>query len=215
MSDNTVRSKYNKDASSYEKVMKWANYAQSMQQFLSDLDLKLPDRAKILDLGCGTGITTSVLRDKYPEVEIWGMDFSESMLKICHQKIPSAKLVQGSFNEPSGFKTFLEDKSFHFQPQSFDLVISTGALSEYGKLEKALPFVKSLLKESGILFDIGIKKGLIQWIQSKLWHFTPRGEKAFKEACKKAGFEKVDSVKIPARYFPTSLIKFAVKASKT
>ena len=49
---------YNQRAEKYEKSMHTFRYASSLQQAILSLPLQLPEKAKILELGCGTGITT-------------------------------------------------------------------------------------------------------------------------------------------------------------
>lgn len=41
---------------------------------------------KIIDLGCGTGSTTILLKEAFPEAEITGLDLSPQMLAIANQK---------------------------------------------------------------------------------------------------------------------------------
>ena len=48
------------------------------RQALSDLDLKAGD--KVLDVGCGTGESTRYLINRYPGINIEGMDLSSGML---------------------------------------------------------------------------------------------------------------------------------------
>lgn len=208
-----IQKKYNEQASSYERMMHWANYAQSMQAFIRSLDLDLTPNAKILDLGCGTGITTVIMREKFPVADLWGLDLSNKMLKICQEKVPSAKLIEGNFNKPDAFQAYTNGEAFAFKSNYFDLIISSGSLSEYGDLGKALPFVKSLLKDDGRLVNIGIRNGIIGSIQSYFWRFKARGIKKFMEASKEAGFNVVTPIKMPLKYFPTNLVKYAVFAS--
>lgn len=201
---NLAKAKYDNESSYYEKVMRAFNYVQSMQDFLKSLDIALKEGARILDLGCGTGFATVVLKEKYPKAEIVGFDFSQPMLAVCRSKLPKIELINGDFN--NGDLNLLKGQ--------FDLVLSTGALSEYAELGKVLPQVKNLLKKNGVLLVIGIRRGIIGWIQSKMWHFHLVGRDGFMRAAKRAGFSNVSKVKIQFRFFPTSVMKFAVKIFK-
>ena len=51
---------------------------------INQLNSKEP--LKILDLCCGTGDLTRILRKKFPDAEVFGVDFSEDMLKIALNK---------------------------------------------------------------------------------------------------------------------------------
>lgn len=201
---NFAKSKYDNESSGYEKWMHALNYVQSMQAFLRTQKVELKENARILDLGCGTGLATTVLREMYPEAEIVGFDFSTSMLEVCRKKLPDVELVSGDFNE--GDLGFLKGK--------FDLIVSTGALSEYAELEKVLPQLRDLLQKDGVLLVLGIIKAPIGWLQSKMWHFKLIGRGGFMKACEQASFSQVEKVKVPFKFFPTSVMKFAVKTLK-
>lgn len=211
---NKVLEKYENNASGYERMMHRFNYAQSMQNFIRELNIPLVENPKILELGCGTGITTVVLREKYPEAELWGLDLSDEMMKICQQKVPNLKLIKGDFNQPESFEIFSNGVNFEFDKNYFDLIISTGSLSEYGELENVLPFVKSLLTPEGRLINIGIRNSAIGFFQSVLYHFKARGLRKFSEATWEAGFKNVTHLKMPLKCFPTNVFKYAVSAER-
>lgn len=80
----------------------------------------------ILELGCGTGNLTALLAKRWPESKITVVDFSEQMLHITAQKIPSTQLIQMQ----SSFQTLA------FPPNTFDLVISSIAIHHVQDAEK-------------------------------------------------------------------------------
>jgi len=212
---NKILEKYDNEAASYERIMHWFNYAQSMQNFIRNLDIPLPNKPKILELGCGTGITTVVLREKFPEAELFGLDLSLEMMKICQQKVPSAKLIEGDFNQPGSFRDFVSAERVELEKGTFDLIISTGSLSEYGDLEKVLPFIRELLTEEGKLINIGIRNSFIGYIQSVLYLFKARGLRTFVAEAERAGFEKTIPLPMSLKHFPTNVFKYAVQSEKT
>ncbi len=65
--------------------------------------------ARILDLGCGTGLELEELYKINPEALVTGIDLSDVMLKKLEDKFPgkSITLIRGSyFDEPFGKETF-------------------------------------------------------------------------------------------------------------
>ena len=44
---------------------------------------KVPSPRRVLDLACGTGILSSMLRSRYPEAEIVGVDINEEYLAVA------------------------------------------------------------------------------------------------------------------------------------
>lgn len=212
MSDAKVEEIYNKKAGFYDKLLDFCQYQKSLQKFLRSLDISLPVGAKILDVGCGNGIVTEVLADKYPHAQICGLDLSTSMLEICQKKVPDAFLVQGNFNLGEGFVKYPSNRAFGFVAGSFDMIISSGALSEHGDVEKSLPFVKNLLKPNGLFLNIGIGRSPIMHVLLKYWEAEAQGRRRFQQACFDAGFKKVETHKIPFKFAPTSLSKYMLTA---
>lgn len=100
------------------------------------------NEAKILDIGFGTGILTKKLYDD--GYEIWGIDFSEKMIKISKEKMPEVKLIQYDFTK--GLPEEIES-------QKFDFIISTYALHHLDDSEKIkfLINILNLLKKDGII----------------------------------------------------------------
>lgn len=88
---------------------------------------------KILDIGFGTGTLTFRLYEK--ELDIFGQDFSEEMIKIAQEKMPGAELFAGDFT-----KGICKD----LLGKKYDAIIATYSLHHLTDEEK-IPFIKSLL----------------------------------------------------------------------
>ncbi|MEM6956594.1 MAG: class I SAM-dependent methyltransferase [Myxococcota bacterium] len=63
--------------------------------------LNAPPQARLLDLCCGTGLSTAALRDTYPDAAIDGLDGSEGMLDGARQKALAARFVCGDAMDPA------------------------------------------------------------------------------------------------------------------
>lgn len=100
----------------------------------------VPYNAHILDAGCGTGGLLQKLQKKgYDQLQ--GIDLSSDAVEYCNQK---------------GFSVVQDDVSQvcrHFQPGSFDVVISNDVLCYFKGEEQLTVFsdLFSLLKENGFL----------------------------------------------------------------
>jgi putative AdoMet-dependent methyltransferase len=97
--------------------------------------VKKCNNASVLDIGFGTGILTKKLYDD--GYSISGIDFSEKMISIASDKMPSAKLVKWDFS--SGLPC-------EMQTQTFDYIISTYAFHHLQDQEK-IEFLKVLSKQ--------------------------------------------------------------------
>ena len=83
------------------------------------------EKVKILDIGFGTGVLTKKLYDDGHE--IYGIDFSERMIEIAKEKMPSSRLYQHNISRglPEEFKDI-----------QFDYIISTYAMHHLEDEEK-------------------------------------------------------------------------------
>ena len=205
---------YNKRAKLYETLFNRFRYATTLKRLIRSLPINVPIHAKILDIGCGSGLTTQFLIERFPKADIYGLDYSEEMLKMCSRKLPEVKLLVGDFNQVEIFHTFPDKKRVALNDASFDCIVSAGAISEYGDLDKALPFVYKLLKKDGFFINIGTKRNVAGIIGGKIWHFKPLGKKRFMSVCENMNFSRVHSIGIPANLFPTSILRYVLIAQK-
>ncbi len=105
---------------------------------------------KILDVGFGTGLLTG----KFYEAgaEIYGMDFSQSMIDIAKEKMPKGVFLQGDFN--NGVPEQWRDLTF-------DYIVSSYAIHHLTD-DKKVEFIgelKNLLREAGkiIIADVAFE----------------------------------------------------------
>lgn len=100
--------------------------------------LKLGPFKKLLDLGCGTGLTGGALRDICDEMV--GLDLSENMVEIAHEKDLYETLYVAEAAD------FLEDN----EDGPFDIVAATDVLPYVGFLEELLFGVADNLDKGGL-----------------------------------------------------------------
>jgi malonyl-CoA O-methyltransferase len=100
--------------------------------------------AKILDIGCGTGNYTRLLRDKFPSAKIKALDISERMINIAKRKLSG-----------SGVEFIVADAEEINFTEGFDLITSNACLQWFDDLETALKNYSNMLNEnSTISFSI-------------------------------------------------------------
>lgn len=202
---SNVKTLYARRATWYDTIIRSVGYAASRKVILRAIPLELPERPRILDLGAGTGLATEALLERFPNAEIVALDMSLDMLRVYHKKFPHIKIIIGDFNNSQDIQKTLG---------SFDLVVSTGAVSEYGSYSVAIPFIRGVLKKNGVFLAIGVKRNVVGQLLLKGWQVSPgTGREKIVEACRRI-FSSVVLVPVPWYLVPTRITTYILKAVK-
>lgn len=98
----------------------------------------LPTAARVVDLGCGTGNVTAILRQRYAGAEVLGVDGSDDMLAKARTSVPDARFEAADFAA--------------WTPAAPpDLIYSNAALHWANDHETLFPRLVSLLAPGGVL----------------------------------------------------------------
>lgn len=92
----------------------------------------------ILEIGCGDGNFTRMLKEKFPFSKITSLDISEKMVKIAKDNINGINFIVAD-GERLPFKT------------QFDLIASNASFQWFSSLEKSLVRLKDNLVDKGVL----------------------------------------------------------------
>ncbi len=103
--------------------------------------IKKKDFLKILELGCGTGNYTLLLRNKFKASSIKAVDISDKMIDVAKEKL------QGR-----GIEFVVGDAEDLILGSDFDLITSNACFQWFRALEKTLLRCKSILKKNGEIF---------------------------------------------------------------
>jgi len=94
----------------------------------------------ILDLGCGPGNSTKVLKDKFPNAKVIGADNSDEMLAKARELYSDIEFIH---LDASG--------DFHEVSDKFDIVFSNACIQWIPNHRELLPKLMNLLKPNGTL----------------------------------------------------------------
>ncbi len=128
-------------------------HVQLLLEYFGDLNGK-----RVLDVGCGKGRFARVLRERYPQSYITGLDLAEAMLR----HVPSG------IGACAGSMTALP-----FPPGSFDCAYATESLEHAVDIDAAVAEICRVVKPGGRI--VIIDKNKQQWGRLK----TPEWEKWF------------------------------------
>jgi trans-aconitate 2-methyltransferase len=98
----------------------------------------LPDPRRILDVGCGPGNSTRILRERWPAAAVAGMDSSQRMIEDAKASYPLGQWI-------------LADAAFLDPSVRYELVFSNAALQWIPDHERLIPALWRAVEEHGAL----------------------------------------------------------------
>jgi len=126
----------------YDSVLKWGMREDVFKRHLV-VQTHLQPNLRILDLGCGTGTLTILIKQRQPASEVTGLDGDPHVLEIARAKAKKAEVdiiwdMGMAFNMP-------------YNPESFDRVLSCLIIHHLTADNKRLAFqeVLRILKPGG------------------------------------------------------------------
>jgi len=97
---------------------------------------------RIVDLGCGSGLSTLALREAFPKARIVGVDLSQDMLAAAAKRLPKLTFQQGDAAafDASGFDLVFANALFQWVPGHLDVLRRlAAALPQGGCLAVQIP----------------------------------------------------------------------------
>lgn len=101
-----------------------------------------PDATRILDLACGTGISTLALAERYPNCRVVGVELREEYLNVAQNKVRRLGRINVEF--------VLSRAEDYQSNEPFDCVVSS-YLAKYADLKSLTQTSKDMLKTGGLL----------------------------------------------------------------
>lgn len=105
-------------------------------------------KSKILDAGCGTGNLLKILEDENKDLELYGVDISEEMLKIARSKLKNVKMKLEAAEKLS------------FKKDYFDYVFSVDAFHHYYENKLVMRNFYRVLKRDGYFVVVDFSFGV-------------------------------------------------------
>ena len=90
----------------------------------------------ILELGCGTGYLTALLRERFPEAAIEAVDFAPAMIARARERVPDARFVVADIEE------------LELEPESYDLIVSSATVQWLTEPEQTFARLAALARQT-------------------------------------------------------------------
>lgn len=131
----------------YEKKISGIKEDLRFEIFKSKVSRSLPEelkemRGRVLDMGCGAGDYTGVIRRCAPQFEVYGVDISKEAIKKAKRDFPSIGFsVASAYHLP-------------FPNCFFDVVVMKCVLEHLEDPDRALAELRRVLKPGGLFYSI-------------------------------------------------------------
>ncbi|MEW9502677.1 class I SAM-dependent methyltransferase [Jeotgalibacillus marinus] len=152
---------------------------------------KIDETTSVLDVGCGTGQTSSYIAEQY-KCKVTALDCNKLMLDKAKQRFSSLHLPievkQGS------------SEDLPFDEASFDMILSESVIS-FTDVSLTIPEMKRVLKPKGVLLAIEmvLEKSISEEESEKISNFYGfsqlRTESEWYNYFQKAGFKQISAKK--------------------
>lgn len=130
---------------------------------------------KIIDIGCGPGNSTEILRRRYPDAKILGIDSSENMIAAARKRYSDIE-----------FQLCDAGRELDSIKEKFDIVFSNACIQWIPEHKTLLRNMMSLLKEGGAMavqipmnYDEPIHRIILQTAASEKWSGKFSEKRAF------------------------------------
>jgi len=137
MDKETISRNFSKCAGLYDR------YASVQKKAALEILGQMQDYSfnKVLEIGCGTGNYTRLLRDKFKKARITALDISGKMVEVAKHKLKDKDI---EFIVADG-------ESAEFVQGSFDLITSNACFQWFQDLDSALEKYKKILNKNGLI----------------------------------------------------------------
>ncbi|MBF0497608.1 MAG: methyltransferase domain-containing protein [Deltaproteobacteria bacterium] len=104
--------------------------------------MSLPGKARVLDVGCGSGASIEPLLRAFPDGQIWGLDISPAMLKKAQDRYIDEDRVKLILGDAAQLTKYVDT--------GFDAVLYTASIFLIPDYLLSLEEAHSLLKDGGV-----------------------------------------------------------------
>lgn len=149
---------------------------------------------RILDIGCGTGKFLAMVAERFPEVELVGLDLCPGMLRRaqprCERFGLQVRLVRG------------DSAHLPFEDCQFDVITCSHSFHHYPDQQRVICEMYRVLRPNGrVLIVDGDRDGwwgwfiydlCVTWLEGGVHHCSA---KRFRQLCESAGFQNLQQIR--------------------
>ena len=183
----------------YDFLLSVTGYKKSVNYFISQLPFNNNDTIKVLDAGCGTGVYSLDILNKYKQAKVTAFDLNEKLVKHLKEKVLKNKLE----DRVRLFTADIQGPLLEIENEKFNLIITAGVL-EYVKQDEVVKNLSSFLISGGYFMNSSVRDTVWGRFVCKLYACKPYSKSQNISVFEQNGFsiEKIIKVsKTPSASF--------------
>ena len=203
----------------YNYIMRKVGFDRQINRFLHSQISASDEHQKIIEFGCGTGITGLTLLQIFPNAELVATDIKDRFLnrlganaerlKIDDERITLAISDISSPNEVRDLSG--EDLSHH--EERYDIICAGANIGYASTPESSIAELYELLKPGGIIVNLEMSKRPMGRLISALYGYPMIDQTTFERLAETHG-ARVTVSKVPMEYFPLSSTRTLILIEK-
>jgi|CXWL01.1.fsa_nt_gi SAM-dependent methyltransferase len=176
----------------YDFLARATGYQKSVEYFVSQLPFSENDSIKVLDAGCGTGLYSFAVLEKYKNAKIIAFDLDEKLVAFVKAKVLKNRLG----DRIHVFTADIQGPLLEIENEKFDLIITAGVLV-YVPHEETVRNLSRFLVSGGHFFNSPNRDSAWGRFVCKLYACRPYPKTEDISVFEKNGFTLEKDIKVP------------------
>lgn len=213
-----IYQKYKTISGLWDFGMKIIGLKRGLARFVSRLPVDIPARARIFEVGCGTGAITIPFAKRFPNARILATDINHAMLKEAKKfavregiAAPRISFGYADVNNPTVVRTFPGKAEERLLGGSFDIVVASAVL-EHADMARAIPRLVSLVKPGGYFISIAMNQNMIGKLYGKIYDFELIPYEKIRSHLVRSGVRDITRLPFLTKEFPANFYRDGIVA---
>jgi SAM-dependent methyltransferase len=182
---------YSRRARIYDFLLSVTGHTKAIDYFINKIPFQRNQVFKVLDAGCGTGLYTFAILEKFPNARITAFDASPEMIRVFKENLDK----KGLADQVLVFQADVTHPLPSFN-EKFDIII-TGGVLEYVNIKKAVKNLSNYLRAGGYFLNTTVAKNIWGKLSGRFWGLVPYTRRENIEVFTSNGFTLLKLLKFP------------------
>jgi SAM-dependent methyltransferase len=183
---------YSSIAGFYDLALGLSGYLLAIESFVREIPYDEADEINVLDAGCGTGLYSFTILNRYPRATISAFDLNKEMVERFQTRLEKKSQVRDRV------RIFTADlcQPLHDIEKRFDLVV-TGGVLEYVEIERAVKNLSQYLSNGGFFLNTSVRDNMMGRLTGKVYGFRPHTRSRNINAFTANGYKLMKTMRFP------------------